>query len=61
MFELTHIYQIRYKQEPSFSKLDKELIKELKKDHDHPNYYKRIKKIFGRAPDSYIQAKNAFF
>ena len=45
MFELTHIYQIWYKQEPSFSKLDKELKKELKKDHDHPNYYERIKKI----------------
>ena len=43
MFELTHIYQIWYKQEPSFSKLDKELKRKLEKDH--PEYYKRIKEI----------------
>ena len=29
MFELTHIYQIWYKQETSFSKLDKELKKRI--------------------------------
>ena len=39
MFELTHIYQIWYKQEPSFTKLDKELKKELKKDHDQSKMY----------------------
>ena len=43
MFELTHIYQIWYKQEPSFSKLDTELKRKLEKDH--PEYYKRIKEI----------------
>jgi hypothetical protein len=43
MFELTHIYQIWYKQEPSFSKLDTELKRKLEKDHSE--YYKRINEI----------------
>ena len=45
MFELTHIYKIWYKEKPKFSKLSQDLKEELEKDHDHPNYYKRIKKI----------------
>ena len=49
MFELTHIYQIWYKQEPSFSKLDKELKEMLK--NKYKKYYKRIEKI-GTCDDS---------
>ena len=47
--ELTHIYQIWYKQEPSFSKLDKELKNMLK--NKYKKYYKRIEKI-GTCDDS---------
>ncbi len=43
MFELTHIYQIWYKQEPDFSKLDNKLKEMLEKDY--PKYYERIKEI----------------
>ena len=45
MFELTHIYKIWYNDEPKLSKLSEDLIKELEKDKEHPNYYNRIKKI----------------
>jgi hypothetical protein len=45
MFELTHIYKIWYHNEPKFSKISPDLKGELEKDDEHPNYYKRIKKI----------------